>query len=440
MNADAFFRLIMKTPALLLAILLPVALFTGCGATEGPPLPVAPRHEAAVVTAHTTRLPGRDPEEQALILANTVYAATQENNAVGAVILVPQDVAVAFTAMHRITHMPVNAPLLYLMPDGRLGDRTKREMGRLYADGVSQDGKVQVYVVGEVDPSIAETIREDLGYNVREFRESNPVALAELLDRWQAAMKSDHPDEVVVSVLSEEGIAHGMGAMGWNAHMGKGFAWVYPDSIPDATRRILARRYAEPGPGAYIYLTGPSSLISDEVARDLAEYGLVRRIAGPDPFATNAINAGYKDYGRNWGWWWGWNPRGFGWGIAQAGHNYIIASRQDLLGAIPAVVLGHMGKHGPLLLVEPNAVPAPVADYLEMVRPSPTGPQETILNHAWIIGSEATLSMEVQRQVDRLLRPDPSLHAPADSVDGPAPSTAPDAESDTTRTSPPTAS
>ncbi|MGH9629675.1 MAG: hypothetical protein ACRD7E_15275 [Bryobacteraceae bacterium] len=45
-----------------------------------------------------------------------------------------------YTAMHRVTHMPVNAPLLYLDPSGQLSRATLDEMKRLKPDGVVQDG------------------------------------------------------------------------------------------------------------------------------------------------------------------------------------------------------------------------------------------------------------------------------------------------------------
>lgn len=394
----------MKTAIILLSALLFGTILNGCGSTEGPPASQGALQDQAVATAHTARLPAGDPETQAIVLTQTVYPATREENAVGAIILTRQDLPEAFTAMHRVTHMPVNAPLLYVGQDGRLSTATLQEMRRLRPDGVVQDGRVQVYIVGRVDPAVAETVRNELGYKVRRLSAEDPVKLAELLDRWQAALKSDHPDEVVISALDHpEGIAHGIGAMGWNAHMGKGFAWVYRDSVPAETRRLLKRRF---GP-AYLYLTGGPEVISDKVARELAQYGLVRRIHGPDSYASNTVNAGYKDFGRNFGWWWGWSSRDFGWGISQAGHNFIIGSRADLLGLIPAVVLGHMGKHGPLLLVSQDEVPQPVVDYLEMVRPFPSGPTETILNHAWIIGDESRVSWDVQRQIDTLLRPSP---------------------------------
>jgi hypothetical protein len=395
------------------AAVLALLVCSGCGTTRGEAAKGArEKQQYALATTHTTRLPAADPEHQAIAITQTVYAATREENAAGAIILARQDPAEAYTAMQRVTHMPVNAPLLYLDQSGGISKDTLQEMKRLQPDGVVQDGRTQVYVVGSIGPEVAETVRRELNYSVRELRADNPIKLAELLDRWQAALKSDHPDEVVISALDHpNGIAHGIGAMGWNAHMGRGFAWVMRDSIPEETHRILRRRLGKEG-SAFMYLTGGPEVISEDVARALSQYGMVRRIAGPDVFASNVVNAGYKDYGRNFGWWWGWQPRSFGWGISQAGHNFIIVSAEDMLAAIPSVVLGHMGKHGPVLVVSAQEVPQRVSDYLEMVRPTAAGPTQTILNHAWIIGDESRISWDVQTRIDSLLRISPPPAVP----------------------------
>lgn len=384
--------------------ILTALLIIGCGKTSGPP--GAGSHalqEEAFFTAYTTRIPGRNVEEQAILLTQTVYAATREDNAVGALILVPQDPHIAFTAMSRITHMPVNAPMLFLSTEGKLSEQTLREMKRLKPDGVFQDGRVDVYAVN-VPSGEVEKIKEVLGYKVRTFNQPSPVLLAEELDRWQGALKADYEDEVTISAIDHpKGIQHGIGAMGWNAHKGKGFAWVYKDSIPTATKEILKRRYGKHG--AFIYLTAGPDIISDKVAKELAQYGPVRRIFGNNVYESNTVNAGYKDYGRDYGWWWNWVPRDYGWGIAQAGHNFIFLSADDVLGMIPAAVLGHMGKHGPILLVEKDSVPTAVVRYLTMVKPFPTGPEETILNFGWIIGSKDKISASTQQELDLLLSP-----------------------------------
>ncbi len=378
-------------------------MLSACGTTEGPPVGGLPLQDQANFTANTVRLPGSTPEEQAILLTQTVYPATREDNAVGAILLCPQDEKIAFTAMSRITHMPVNAPMLYLTEDGHISEATLREMRRLRPDGVLQDERTDVYAVNVPEEEIKK-IKETLDYRVRSFNEKDPILLAELLDRWQATLKSDYPDEMVISAIDHpDGMKHGMGAMGWNAHMGKGFAWVYQDSIPAATIKMLNRRFWDYD--SYIYLTGGPEVISDKVARQLAQYGLTRRIFGDNVYASNTVNAGYKDYGRNLGWWWGWKPRSFGWGIAQAGHNFIIGNADHILEMIPAAVLGHMGKHGPILLVKQDSVPKAVHDYLTMVKPFATGPQETILNFGWIIGNEDQVTNKVQQDIDLLLSP-----------------------------------
>lgn len=384
---------------------LSVVFIAGCGNTEGPAVNEFSKQNEATATPFTVRLPGNNPEELALMLTQTVYPATREDNAVGAIILVPQDEKDAFLAMQRVTHMPVNAPLLYLSVDKKIANATFKEMERLRPDGVLQDGRVQVYAIN-VPTSEVERIEKELQYKVRTFNEPDPIKLSGLLDRWQAGMKADFPDEVIISAIDHpEGLKHGIGEMGWNAHMGKGFAWVYKDSVPQETKELLKKR---PGAHAcFMYLTGGPDVISDKVAIELSKYGAVRRIYGEDVYASSFVNAGYKDYGRNFGWGWNWKPRAFGWGIAQAGHNYIFCNPDDLLMVIPASVLGHMGKHGPILLVKNNEITQSVSNYLEMVKPFRTGPQETILNFGWIIGSEDLISRDLQKEIDHLLSPFP---------------------------------
>ncbi|HET8855436.1 MAG TPA: hypothetical protein VFM60_05900 [Salinimicrobium sp.] len=398
----------------LIVLLCSLLVLSSCGKSEGPPAKTdLPLMEEANFTSFTTRLPGGDPETQAILFTQAVYAATRTDNAPGAIILVPQDEEIAFTAMHRLTHMPVNAPMLYLGRDGRISEATFQEMKRIKPEGVLQDERTQVYAVNVPEEEV-KRIEKELKYNVRTFRASGGIKLAEVLDRWQAALKSDHPDEVVISAIDHpDGIKHGMGAMGWNAHMGRGFAWVYTDSVPQQTVEILKRRYGNHG--AYIYLTGNSEVISDKVAKELGRYGLVRRISGENIYATNTTNAGYKGYGRNFGWAWGWKPRDFGWGIAQAGHNYIFSNAENVLGTIPAAVLGHMGKHGPILLVEQGELPQAVKDYLKMVKPFPTNPQESILNFGWIVGTSDAISREIQLEIDRYLSPFPLEESAVDT-------------------------
>lgn len=108
---------------------------------------------------------------QAIAITRTVYAATREENAVGAIILIRQD---ARLSRCQWTSLPA---------DEARDEATHPRRG-------GQDGKTQLYVVGAVDPSVAQEVERDLGYAVRELRAADPLELADLLDRWQAAHRA----------------------------------------------------------------------------------------------------------------------------------------------------------------------------------------------------------------------------------------------------------
>lgn len=69
--------------------------------------------------------------------------------------------------------------------------------------------------------------------------------------------------------------------------------------------------------------------------------------------------------------------------------------------AVTATVLSHLGKHGPLLVVEPDQVPEDARRFLEERRTSYVTPNEALYNHGWIIGTD--ISNDVQAQLDDLL-------------------------------------
>ena len=79
-------------PVITLSGILMGLVLAGCGKTSGPEIVV--EQEAtrnATATAYTTRLPAGDAETQAILLAQTVYSATREENSTGALILCAQD-------------------------------------------------------------------------------------------------------------------------------------------------------------------------------------------------------------------------------------------------------------------------------------------------------------------------------------------------------------
>lgn len=382
------------------------------------------------VTAHTTRLPGRDPIETAVRISEVIFAATRDEDRPDAVLLARVDrPAHAILAVNRLIHFPTNAPLLYV-EENEIPPATREELRRLRPEGNFADGNVQVYAVGDVGEGVIDELRE-MGLKTRHFRESDPFLLGEAMDSWSGAVHGDHPNEVVVVPI--DSLTWALPFSAWNAHKGQGFFFVTRDSVPAPTARALTRRFR----GPWIFLVGNPEMASARLADQLAALGYVERFDQRDAYGLSAFFAGYNESGRNWGWWFGETPRNFGWGIQDDGNNYTFVNPADLMSAIPASILSHMGKHGPMLLIEGDRIPQPVASYLEKVRPGPARPSVQQLNRAWIIGDGRRISHAIQAEVDDWMSvkqpglpvvapPEPETETPTPPAPGPTPTIPPD--------------
>ncbi len=352
-----------------------------------------------LVTVNTGRIGSDDPVETAVAVSNIVYPATEEENTPGAVVLINQNnFAEALVAASRVQHFPVNAPLLYVEQDS-IPELTRSELLRLKPEGVAFDQNVQVYLVGTISESVREEV-EAMGYRTRVLTADNPIELAYVVDTWTSTQHGDHEDEITIANIDQLE-AYVPGAF-WNAHAGNGFAYVTDEGVPQATIEMLKDR----ANGPWIYLFGDESIISAEVARELAQYGHVTRVPGSTPGAISAHFAAFKDEGKDWGAWITFDNRSFGWGIGEAGHNAIFVNLDGPEGwqnALPATTLSHMGKHAPVLILDDGEIPEAVRTYLTITKPYETAPQQQLLNHGWIIGGEETISWETQAELDLML-------------------------------------
>ena len=178
--------------------------------------------------------------------------------------------------------------------------------------------------------------------------------------------------------------------------------FVQGEVVPEATKRALSRRFRGE---SFIYLFGDSTIISDNVARELASYGHVQRVPGSDAFDLSVKFAGYRDAGLNQGYWIDWWSRDFGWGIAEAGHNFTFANPDEWQQAVTGSLLWHMGKHGPMILLRSEGPDENLSRYLELVKPSAGAPNDQLNNHGWILGGTDRISWAAQADIDLLLEP-----------------------------------
>ena len=369
-------------------------------AIESVPPMVVPDSDGRVTytTPNTMRLAGSNIYAAATAITQTTYGATHHEDRPHAITLVRGDrEADAMLAASRITHFPVNSPVLYVDAD-RLPPETLAEMKRLGPDGNTYDSGVQVYLVGPISQRVEQEVQDKLGYKTRAFRIDDPFALSEELDTWAADVHTDHPDEVIIVQYNQ--LATGLPGVAWNAHMGHGLFFVQGETVPDATRHALSRRFRGE---AFIYLFGDQSIISERVARQLAAYGHVQRVPGSDGYEISVKFAGFRDAGMNQGYWIDWWPRDFGWGIAEAGHNFTFVNPDDWQQAVTGSLLSHMGKHGPMILLTAEGPRENATRYLQAVQPSESAPSDQLNNHGWILGGTDRISWKAQADIDMLL-------------------------------------
>lgn len=352
-----------------------------------------------LLTVNTTRIGSDDPVETAVAVSNIIYPATEPENIPHAVLLVGMDsLAEAMVASSRIQHFPVNAPILYVTPDG-LPEATRNEMLRLKPEGVPADDNVQVYLVGETAAAVNDEV-ESLNLKTRVFTADSPAELALLVDDWTSTQHGDHRNEIVIANL--DNLEPAIPSAFWNAHRGDGLAFITDDGIPEATLTMFDNR----ANGPWLYVFGDETVVSEAMVRKLAQYGHVTRIVGADVTETSAFFAGFHDEGKDWGAWFWQKPRAMGWGIDEAGHNVIFVNLDGPGGwqnVMVATTLSHMGKHAPVLAINSDDVPAPATEYLESTKPYPTAPQQQLTNHGLVIGGEETISWETQALLDQML-------------------------------------
>lgn len=157
--------------------------------------------------------------------------------------------------------------------------------------------------------------------------------------------------------------------------------------------------------GADFYVFAPENLVEQQVMAELSRYGHMQRILGGSPQEMCVRWAGYKDGGREFGWWFGEATRGVGWGYAEPGHNILLANPSDWRTVVPSDVLSHIGKHAMLILTNSDGtIPEAVTNYLSgPLKPTRTHPSQQVFNFAWILGAGQNISDNVMREYAGLL-------------------------------------
>jgi hypothetical protein len=272
---------------------------------------------------------------------------------------------------------PVRAPVL-LTRDGELPGITADTLERLRPKGSPLAGRRQAFVIGDA------AAPEGLRALRLPAPPGGPAALAAAIDSLAFRVTGSRSSAVVVTSGTDPRFA--MPAAAWAAKSGDSVLFAGRTSLPAATRRAIERR-DRPS----IYVLGPESVISDAVERRLRRLGRVRRIAGRNPVENAIAFARYSD-------------GVFGWGLRDPGHGLVIANAERPLDAAAAAPLAASGKYGALVLTDSaSRLPPALESFLLDIQPGyRTDPVRGVYNHAWLLGDESALSVEMQGRIDEL--------------------------------------
>jgi hypothetical protein len=364
---------------------LTIAILAGCGragdaGTNGSSgAQAAPGETVAAIpsaaTKNTTRVWASSPTSVAASAARAVYPGSRPSQRPLSVVLADSASWQATIAGAVLMAAPLHAPML-LTEGAELPAVTESALSSLSPTGAGKDGPQVVRLGAAGSPTSLKSL--SIGGD-------DPFTLAARIDAYQARVAGRWSNAVVIA--SSESPEMAMPAASWAAKSGDSILFSGRDELPAATAAAV-KAHGKPK----IYILGPSSTISENVARQLAALGQVTRV-GAKPASANAIAfARFSD-------------GDFGWGIVDPGHGLVFTNVAAPLTAGGAAPLSASGSYGPLLLVgRDGSLPPDVADYLRDIRPGySSDPVRGVYNHAWIIGDPAAVTDRAQATIDSLL-------------------------------------
>lgn len=334
-------------------------------------------------TKNVTRLDVNDLVEASVKVSQTIWPATQNDNRPGAVILAPVNNWQISLASTDLIHHPNNGPVLFY-EEGKIPTETLEELERLAPLGNS-DG-TQVMVMGDVSQKILNQLDD---YSVEHIKGTNAAEFAVKVDEKYAEVAGELPQSVIIVSSEENSKLYSLIAANWIAHMPEPILFVTKDEVPEETKMALNKRNNK----ANIYILGSESVISAKIQKSLEEFGTVTRIEGDTPVTASIAFAKFKD-----------KKTGFGWGITEPGHGMDFISTQNAEFAIAGASFAHLGKHAPLIWLEDGKLSNETHEYLVQLQPIFTDdPTIGPYNHAYILGSGESVSMQIQGVIDQML-------------------------------------
>jgi hypothetical protein len=371
-----------------LAGLVLAALVAGCGGgasdatTSGESAGIAGTPEAG---SNVVRVPGLSSTDVAAAADLIAYPQDQGAEPNGFA-LYPRDDWRRAALAAQFVAAPVNAALL--PTDLQFLPAAASDLvARLKPTGFPAGPKLQALLLGEPGDDVVLAFQQQ-HLNLTKLSQPDPNELASELVAYRGGWAKKFADEILVVSADDADRSYALIAAAWSAFTGDTIAFVNHDSVPEATKEILDQRRQLRLIKPNIWIVGPESAVSSEVASELGAYGQVHRIPGDDPVQTSVEMAKLRD-----------QATGFGWGLTKAPVNISLVNEGDWGNAAGAFQLAGSGPRAALLLTDSaDQLPDAITEYLRSLQ----GPRPS---QGYVMGDRDSISSAELTELDGLLGP-----------------------------------
>lgn len=341
----------------------------------------------AIDTVNTTRVLGDVPLTFNTYVTKVIYPSPKVKWRPNAIILVP------LTSYHYgllaspLIHFPINAPLIFTNAN-YLSQETFNEIIRLSPTG--KDVPAKILIVGPIAP-IIEFQLLNAGLSTIRITGNNPIiAASEAMEfRYKMAPESMESNENIM-IVSANNYTESIPAAYYSAHMGVPILFTYRDKLPEITKQKLIKYNNK-----NIFIIGGEQAISDEVFNEIQAIAKskVDRIGGSTCYEV-AVNFS-KYYSQE---------SMFGWNInTKGGWAFCFGTPNNWAYNLAACIFAHLGKHSPLLYIEPFGIPNATRDYILSVKPVEKPMPKPPFMHGFVLGGFHQISTDMQIELEETL-------------------------------------
>lgn len=346
-----------------------------------------PCYMPSIDTVNTTRILGDFPLTFNNYVTKVIYPSPKVKWRPNAIILIPLISYHYGLLASPLIHFPINAPLIFTNPN-YLSQETFNEIIRLYPTGKNVPAKI--LIVGPIS-KVIELQLLNAGLSTIRVTGNDPIlAASEAMEfRYKMAPKSMEGKENIM-IVSADDYMDCIPAAYYSAHMGVPILFTYKDKLPEITKQKLIK-YKDKN----IFIIGGEQTISDQVFNEIQNNvkSKVDRIGGDTSYEV-AVN--FSKY---------YSPEStFGFNInTKDGWAFCFGIPNNWAYNLSTCIFAHLGKHSPLLYIEPLLIPNVTSKYVLSVKPVETLMPKPPFMHGYILGGFQQISTKIQIELEEVL-------------------------------------